>query len=115
MELKPFKDLSIVENIASGLKEEAKKDLTDQFYLIYEMAINDFSTSIEEEYSEESYYTLMQKIKKRYDKLNFSNEVLQYLASELLKKHSIAEINSMNKKSFDKEINKAYTKYCRSC
>ena len=115
MELKLFKDLSLVENIASGLKEEAKNTLEEHFYLIYEMAINDFSTSIEEEYSEETFNTLIERIKNRYDKLDLSNELLEFLASELLKKHSIAEVNSMNKIAFDKEINKAFKKYGRGC
>ena len=114
MEFKTF-DLDVIERIASELKEEAKKNFEEQYYFLYAMAINDFVTSIKVECSEETFNGLIQIITERYNKIDLPTEVLEYLASELLKKHSIEEIESMNKIQFDKEINKAYKKYSRSC
>lgn len=59
MEFRTFKelDLDLVKKIASGLKEEAKKNFEEQYYLIYEMAVNDFVATIEDKYSEETIKT----------------------------------------------------------
>ena len=59
MEFTTFKelDLDLIKTIASELKEEAKNNFEEQYYLIYEMAINDFIAAIESEYSEEAIKT----------------------------------------------------------
>ena len=105
MEFTTFKelDLDLIKTMASGLKEEAKKNFEEQYYLIYDMAINDFLASVESEYSEDTVktkdriYLILKKYSTEWTSTetkiaNILNNAFLY---ELVKEHELEIISSV--------------------
>ena len=105
MEFTTFKelDLELIKTMASELKEEAKKNFEEKYYLIYDMAINDFLASVESEYSEDTVktkdriYLILKKYSTEWTSTetkiaNILNNAFLY---ELVKEHELEIISSV--------------------